>query len=105
MAACIVEDASTTTSIYCQTTNTMEQTPSPSSSSSSSLETTRNPEHHRCSFNFHTNNIKIDSTLIINQESTRKRRLSSSDTCNTRTITDSNCRSQTVSIDKNNESM
>jgi hypothetical protein len=79
----------------------MERT---SSSSSSSLETTTtSPEHHRCSFNFHANNIKIDSTLIINQESTRKRQLSQSDT---RTITDQSCRqSQAVSKNKNNESM
>jgi hypothetical protein len=106
MAACIVEDVSTATSIYCQTTNTMERAPSSAleTSTRTSPTTTTNSDHHRCSFNFHTNNI------LINQESTKKRQLSQNDTCNTtselsRTVTDNSCRSQAVSINKNNESM
>jgi hypothetical protein len=93
MAACIVEDASTTTSIYCQTTNTMERTPS------TSLETTTtNKSEHHCTFN-----IQIDSKFKINQESTmRKRQLSQNET---KTITDHSCRSQAVSINKTTESM
>jgi hypothetical protein len=91
MALCMIEDASTTASIYCQTniTNTMERSPT------SSLEPTAT---NSCSFDFQ----KIDSTLINNQESTRKRQLSQNDT---KTITDNSCRSQAVSINKNNESM
>ncbi|CAF0846453.1 unnamed protein product [Rotaria sp. Silwood1] len=90
----------------------MERTP-PSSSSSSSLETntrtTTNPEHHRCSFNFHTNNISTDSTLTRKQESTRKRQLSQTDSCNkicttTRIVTDNNCRLQTNPTNKIDES-
>jgi hypothetical protein len=88
MATCIIEDASTTTSIYCQTTDTMERTPtSPSLESSSTI----NSEHSCCSFNFSTNNIK--------NESTRKRQLSQNE------ITDHSCRSQAVPINKNNDSM
>ena len=103
MAACVVEDASSATSIYCQTTNTMERTPSSplETSARTSPSTATNSDLHRCSFNFHTN---------INQEPTRKRQLSQNDTCNTisdmtRTVTDNSCRSQAVSINKNNESM
>jgi len=72
----------------------MERTPS------NSLETTtkNKSEHHRCTFN-----IQFDSTFIINQESTtRKRQLSQSET---KTITENSCRSQAVSINKNAESM
>jgi hypothetical protein len=105
MAACIVEDALATTSIYCQTTNKMERTPSSSSSSletstrtTTTSSTTTNPDLHRCSFNFHTNN----STLIINQEPSRKRQLSQSET--KRTVTETSCRSQAVPINKPNES-
>jgi len=89
MALCMIGDASTATSIYCQTTNTMERSPT------SPLESTTT---NSCSFDFQ----KIDSTLINNQESTRKRQLSQSDT---KTITDHICRSQAVSINKTNESM
>jgi len=100
MAACIVEDSLATTSIYCQTTNKMERTPSSSSLETSTrtttTSTTTNPELHRCSF------IKIDSTLIINQEPSRKRQLSQSET--KRTVTETSCRSQAVPINKQNES-
>jgi hypothetical protein len=97
MAACIVEDASTTTSIYCQTTNTMERTPSTSLETTTTT-TTNKSEHHRCTFN-----IQIDSKFKINQESTmRKRQLSQNET---KTITDHSCRSQAVSINKTTESM
>ncbi|CAF0948541.1 unnamed protein product [Rotaria sordida] len=109
MAACAVEETSAATSIYCQTTNTMERTSSSSSSLETSTRTTTNPEHHRCSFNFHTNNIQTDSILTINQESTRKRQLSQTDSYNkiydaTRTVTDNSCPSQIDSINKKDES-
>jgi len=97
MAACLVEDALATTSIYCQTTNKMERTPS-SSSLETTTTTTTDPDLHRCSFNFHTNNIKIDSTLIINKEPSRKRQLSQSET--KRTVTETSCRSQAVPINE-----
>lgn len=111
MAACIVEEASGTTPIYRQTTHTMER----ASSSSSSLETTTrtattNPEHHCCLFSIHTTNLHLDSTLMINQESTnRKRRISQTDMHNkicetTRTVLDNSRRLQSDSTDKNRES-
>ncbi|CAF2886389.1 unnamed protein product [Rotaria sp. Silwood2] len=108
MAACAVEETSEATSIYCQTTNTMERTPS-SSSLETNTRTTTNPEHHRCSFNFHTTNIQTDSTLTIKQETTRKRQLSQTDSCNkicdvTRTVTENNCRLQTDLTNKNDQS-
>ncbi|CAF1401445.1 unnamed protein product [Adineta ricciae] len=96
MAACIVEDASVAAPIHCQTTNIMEHTP-PSTNSDSN--------HHRCSFTFHTTNMKNDSSGKINQEATtsisRKRRLSQTETYSTtcvktQTKTDSSCQSQAV---------
>ncbi|CAF1152054.1 unnamed protein product [Adineta steineri] len=71
--------------------------------------TTNNSEYHRCPFNFHPNNMKIDSTTIIrNQEPSRKRQLSESNTCNTiyempRTVVDNSCRSPAVPMNKMNE--
>ncbi|CAF1991998.1 unnamed protein product [Rotaria magnacalcarata] len=111
MAACIIEEASVATPIYCQTTHTMERSPSPSSSSSleASARTTTKSEKHLCLFNFHTNNVHIEPTLMINQESTKKRRLSQTELCNKvceapRTVTDNSCRPKNDSIDKNLES-
>lgn len=72
MAACIIEDASATTSIYCHTAHTMERT---STDTERKTTNTNNSERHSCSFNFH-----------INQESTRKRQLSSNDSCRTQTF-------------------
>ncbi|CAF1176037.1 unnamed protein product [Adineta ricciae] len=98
MAACIVEEASAATPIHCQTTNIMEHTP-PSANSDSN--------HHRCSFTFHTTNMKNDSSGKINQEATasisRKRRLSQTETYSTncvktQTKIDSSCQSQAVPI-------
>ncbi|UJR23192.1 hypothetical protein I4U23_026211 [Adineta vaga] len=106
MAACIVEEASATAPIYCQTTNTMEQTPSSTNSE---------PHRHRCSFNFLTTNIINDSSQKTDQESSssssipsssRKRRLSEIETYNnticekTRTRTDNICQSKAVPINK-----
>jgi len=67
MAACIIEDASATTSIYCQTSTTMERA---STDNERKTTNTNNVERHSCSFNFH-----------LNQECNRKRQLSQNDSC------------------------
>lgn len=109
MAAC-VEKTVGSPLIYCQTKSTMERTtPSSSSSLETSTRSTTNPENHRCSFSFHTNNIQIDASPIINQEANRKRQLSPTDACNktfetARTVTNNSCRSQTDSKHATNES-
>jgi hypothetical protein len=96
MAACVVEDT-VLTSIYCQTTNTMQQ------SKSSSFETL----NQRCPFNCHGNSIQIDSTLIRNHELTKKRQLNRSNTYHsnteqTRIVIDNSCLAQAVSTNNSN---
>ncbi len=100
MAACVFEDT-VLTSIYCQTTNSRQQT------QSSSFETMS----HRCQINFHVNSIKMDSTALLrNHELIKKRQFNRSNTynCNndlTNIATDNSCLTQAVSIKNNNESM
>ena len=69
---------------------------------------TTSPEHHRCSFDFHTKDIGNDSALIRNRDSARKRQRSRTDTwhkiCRTKgtTFSDSS-RSQTDSGNKHKD--
>jgi hypothetical protein len=100
MAACVVEDTTVLTSIYYQTTHTMQQT------KTSSFETL----NQGCPFSFHVNSTQIDPTLLRNYELTKKRQLNRSNTYNsnteqTRTIIDNSCSAQAVSINNNNNNI
>jgi hypothetical protein len=100
MAACVFEDT-VLTSIYRQTTNSIQQT------QSSSFETMS----HRCQFNFHVNSIQMDSTTLLrNHELIKKRQFNRSNTYSckndlTNIANDNSCSTQSVSIKNNNESM
>lgn len=101
MAACAIEDAVLTTLVHYQTAPTMIPTQSSSFENINQL----------CSCNFQATSIQVDSTsLLRNHESTKKRTFHRSityDCTNTFTIpvTDNSCLMQAVSKKHNNESM